>query len=67
MSATVIKMHYTKQKFSIVHYRKFKKFCNDSFIKDIELLLPKLYNQQNIPFRILKESVNINLYKHAPL
>ena len=67
MSATVMKMHYTKQKPSIVRYRKFKNFCNDSFIKDIELLLSKLCNQQNAPFKILKESVNITLDKHAPL
>ena len=46
MSATVMKMYYTKQKPSIVHYRNFKNFCNDSFIKDIELLLSKLCNQQ---------------------
>ena len=36
MSATVMKMYYTKQKLSVVHYRKFKNFCNDSFIKDAE-------------------------------
>ena len=67
MSATVMKMYYTKQKPSIVRYRKFKNFCNDSFIKDIELLLSKLCHQQNVPFKILKESVNITLDKHAPL
>ena len=66
MSATVMKMYYTKQKPSIVRCRKFKNFCNDSFIKDIELLLSKLCNQQNVAFRILKESVNITLDKHAP-
>ena len=48
MSPTVMKMYYTKQKPSIVHYRKFKNFCNDSFIKDIKLLLSKLCNQQNV-------------------
>ena len=42
MSATVIKMYYTKQKPSIVHYLKLKNFCNDSFIKDSELLLSEL-------------------------
>ena len=67
MSATVMKMYYTKQKPSIVHYRKFKNFCNDSFIKDTELLLSKLCDQQNVPFKILKESVNITLDKHVPL
>ena len=36
MSATVMKLCYTKQKPSIVHYRKSKNFCNDSFIKDTE-------------------------------
>ena len=36
MSVTIMKMYYAKQKPSIVHYRKFKNFCNDSFIKDIK-------------------------------
>ena len=34
MSVTVMKMYYAKQKPAIVYYRKFKNFCNDSFIKD---------------------------------
>ena len=34
MSVTVIKIYYTKQKPSIVHYCKFKNLCNDSCIKD---------------------------------
>ena len=67
MSVKVTKMYYTKQKPSIAHYRKLKNFCNNSFIKDIELLLSKLCNQQNVPFKILKESVNITLGKNAPL
>ena len=67
MSATFMQMYYTKQKPSIVRYHKFKNFCNDSFVKDIELLLSKLCNQQNVLFKILKESVNITLDKHAPL
>ena len=62
-----MKMYYAKQKPSIVHYRKFKNFCNDSFIKDTELLLSKLCDQQYVPFKILKESANITLDKHAPL
>ena len=33
----------------------------------MELLLSKLCDQQNVPFKILKESVNITLDKHAPL
>ena len=66
MSVTVMKMYYAKQKPSIVHYRKFKDFCNDSFIKHTELLLSKLCDQQNVPFKILKESVNITLDKNAP-
>ena len=53
-SATAMKMYYTKQKPSVVHYRKLKNFCNNSFIKDTELLLPKLCNKQNVPFKILK-------------
>ena len=67
MSAMVMKMYSVKQKPSIVCYHQFKNFCNDSFIKDIELLFSKLCNQQNVPFKILKESVNITIDKHAPL
>ena len=67
MSATFLKMYYTKEKPSIVHYRKFKNFCNDSFIKDTELILTKPCDQQNVPFKILKESVNKTLDNHAPL
>ena len=67
MSGAVMKMYYTKQKPSIVHYLNFKIFCNDSFIKDTELVLSKLSDQQNVPFKILKESVNITFDKHAPL
>ena len=67
MSATVTKMYYTKQKPSIIHYGKFKNFLNDSFMKDTEILLSELRNQQNVLFKILKESVNITLDKHAPL
>ena len=54
MSVTVIKMYYAKQKPSIVHYPKFKNFCNDSFIKHVELLLSKLCDQQIVLFKILK-------------
>ena len=67
MSATVMKMYFTKQKPSIVHYRQSRNFCNNSFIKDIKLLLSKLCSQQNVPFKILTESVNITLDKHALL
>ena len=67
MSAAVMKMYYTKQRLSIINYCKFKKFCNDSFIKDIEMILTKLYGKQNVPFKILKELANITLEKHAPL
>ena len=63
----VMKMYYAKEKPSIVHYRKFKNFCNGSFIKDTELHLSKLCDQQNVSFKVLKESMNITLDKHAPL
>ena len=33
MCVTVMKMYYRKQKPTIIHYRKFKDFNNDSFIK----------------------------------
>ena len=61
MCVTVMKMYYAKRKPSIVHYRKFKNFCSDSFIKDTELLLSKVCDQQIVPFKILKQSVNVTL------
>ena len=67
MSVTVMRMYYAKQKPSIFHYGKFKNFCNDSFVKDTGLLLPKLCDQQNFPFKTLKESVKITFDKYEPL
>ena len=67
VSAIVMKMFYTKQKSSLVHYRKFRIFCNHSFIKDIELLLSNLCNPENVPFKILKKPMNIILDKHELL
>ena len=60
MSATIMKMYYAKQKPSIVHYCKFKNFCNDSFIKDTELLLSKLCDQQNVLFKNTKRISEYN-------
>ena len=60
-------MYYAKQKLSIFHCHKFKDFCNNSLIKDTELLLSKLCDQQIVLFKILKESVNTTLDKLAPL
>ena len=59
IAAAVMTMYYTKQKLSIVHYRKFKNFCNDSFIKDTELPVSKLCNQQYVPFKMLKKNQSI--------
>ena len=65
MCITVTKMYYSKQK-SIIHYCKFKDFNNDSFIKDLQTLLTKSFNEEAIPFQALRESVNVTLEKHAP-
>ena len=66
MYIKVIKMYYCKQKPSIIHYRKFKDFNNDSFIKDLQTLLTKSFNEEPLPFQALRESVNVTLEKHAP-
>ena len=63
---TVMKMCYSKQKPSIIHYRKFKDFNNDDFIKDFKRLLSKSFDEEAIPFQALRESVNVNLEKQAP-
>ena len=61
-----MKMCYSKQKPTIIYYRKFKDFNNDSFIKDLQTLLTKSFNGEAIPFQTLRESVNLTLKKHAP-
>ena len=66
MCITVMKMYYSKQKHSIIHYRKFKDFDNDAFIKDLQTLLSKSFNEERISFHALRESVNATLKKHVP-
>ena len=53
MCITVMKIYYSKQKPTIIHYRKFKDFNNGSFIKDLQTLLTKSFNEEAIPFRHL--------------
>ena len=49
MCITVMKIYYSKQKPFIIHYRKFKGFNNDSFIKDLQTLLKNhLMKKQSI-------------------
>ena len=66
MCITVMKMYYSKQKPAIIHYRKFKDFNNDCFIKDVQTLLTKSFNEEAIPFQALRELVNVTLEEHAP-
>ena len=66
MCISVMKMYYPRQKPSIIHYRKFKDFDNDAFIKDLKTLPSKLFNEETIPFQALRESMNATLEKHAP-
>ena len=58
MCIMVMKMYYSKQKLSIIHYRKFRDFNNDSFIRDLQTLLTKSFNKEAIPLQALRESVN---------
>ena len=57
-SITVIKMHYSKPKPTIIHYCKFINFV----IKD---LMPKSYNEEAITYELLRQLVNVTLEKHA--
>ena len=41
MCVTVMKMHYCKQKPSVINYRKFKNFSNIAFMKDLDEHLTK--------------------------
>ena len=66
MCITVMKMYCSKQKPTIIHYRKFKNFNNDSFIKDLQTLLTKSFNEEAIPFQALRESANVTFEKHGP-
>ena len=67
MCITVMKMYYSKQKPTIIHYRKFKDFNNNAFIKDLQAVLSKTFNEETIPFEALRKSVNVTLEKHAPI
>ena len=64
MYITVMKKYYSKQKPSIIHYRKFKDFNKDYFIKNLQALLTE--SEQAIPCQALRESVNVTLEKHPP-
>ena len=55
MCITVMKMYYSKQNPTIIHYRKFKDFNNHSFINDLQTLLTKSFNEDAIPFQALRE------------
>ena len=59
-------MCYSKLKPSFIHYRKFKDFNNDSFIKYLQTLLTKSFNEKAIPFQALRESMNVTLKEDAP-
>ena len=58
MCIMVMKMYYSKQRPSIIHSHKFKNFSNNSFIKDLQALLTKSFNDEAIPFQALRKSVN---------
>ena len=47
MYITVMKMYYSKQKPTIIHYGKFKDF------KDLQTVLIKSFNKEAIPFQAL--------------
>ena len=64
MCVTVMTMYYNKQKPSIVHYRKFQNFCNDTFTEDVKTATPKSHSEENVSFKTLKESVNVTLNRH---
>ena len=61
-----MKMYYSKQKPTIIHYCKFKDFNKDSFIKDLQTMLTKSFNEEVILFQTLRESVNVTPEKHTP-
>ena len=65
MYITLIKMYFSRQK-PIINYRKFKDFNNNSFIKDLQILLTKSFNEEAISFQALRELVNLTLEKQAP-
>ena len=55
---------HSKQKPSIIHYRKCNDFNNDAFIKDLQTLLTKSYNEEAIPFQALGLNVTLEIHKH---
>ena len=63
---TVMKMCYSKQKPSVIYYRKSKDFKNDAFMKYLKALLSKSFNEGTIPFQAVRDSVSGTLEKHSP-
>ena len=53
MCITVMKMYYSREKPFIIHYRKFKDFNNDAFIKDLKTFLSKSFYEETISFQAL--------------
>ena len=66
MCVTVMKTYHCRQRPSVTTYRKFKKFSNIEFMKDLEEHLTKFEHLANIPSNLFKETLNIILEKHAP-
>ena len=54
---TVLKLYYSKQKRSIIHYCKFKDFINDSFTKDVQTLVTKSVNKKTDSFQALRHFI----------
>ena len=63
---TVVKMYCSKQKPNIINYPKFKDFNNDASVNDLKTLISKLFNEESIPFKALRELMNEALEKHLP-
>ena len=67
MYVTVMEKYYSKQKSTIIHYRKFKDLNNEAFIKDLNAPLSKSIHEEIFPFEALRKSVNVALERHAPI
>ena len=65
MCIAEMKMYYSKQKPTIIHYHKLKDFNSEAFITDLKALFSKSFHEEIIPFETLKKSVNVTLEKYA--
>lgn len=62
---TAMKIYYSKQNHTIIHYAKLKDFNNEAFIKDLKVVSWKSFHEDVGPFETIRKSMNVTFKQHA--